>query len=190
MSTLTPEELEKRKRTNKKILRYLGIPVLILAMFAIFTPKDKTAAAEDKSDSGSSASTVGVGTPLQTTYFQVTVNKAYLADRINTGNEFTNLKKQSGTQYLVIDVTFKNTDTESRTITDGEVKINYNGKDYTFDKSETILSEGWGLLLDEINPLTSKRTKLVYKIPSEISGVAYYHPGRSDDDSMIGLGKL
>ena len=60
---------------------------------------------------------------------------------------------------------------------DGSVWINYNGKDYEFDKSESIMAEGWGLVLDQINPLISKTTNLVYKIPAEIKGDIYWQPG-------------
>ncbi len=71
---------------------------------------------------------------------------------------------------------------------DGVVIINYNGKDYNFDKSETVMADGWGLLLDQINPLTTKTTKLVYKIPAEITGNAYYKPSRSGSNDIIDLG--
>lgn len=37
---LSQQELEKRKRINKKILTILGIPILILMLFILFTPKD------------------------------------------------------------------------------------------------------------------------------------------------------
>ena len=63
-----------------------------------------------------------------------------------------------------------------------------NGKDYNFDKSETVMADGWGLLLDQINPLTTKTTKLVYKIPAEIIGNAYYKPARSGSNDIIDLG--
>ncbi len=63
-------------------------------------------------------------------------------------------------------------------------------KDYEFDKSETVMAEGFGLFLDQINPLTSKTTKLVYKLPAEIKGPAYYEPGRASDNESIYLGDL
>lgn len=75
-------------------------------------------------------------------------------------------------------------------IMDGSVWINYNGKDYEFDKSETLMIEGWGTMLDQINPLTSKTTNLVYKIPAEITGTALWNPGRSDKDQVINLGEI
>jgi hypothetical protein len=75
-------------------------------------------------------------------------------------------------------------------ISDGEVVINYNGKDYLFDKSETVLLAGWGTMLDQLNPLTSKTTNLVYKIPTEIKGPAYYRPGRSNSDDLIAIGNI
>jgi len=53
-----------------------------------------------------------------------------------------------------------------------------------------VFVEGWGLMMDQINPLTSKTTKLVYKIPAEIKGLAYYRPGRSNKNDLISLGNI
>ena len=133
---------------------------------------------------------VGVGEVLHTDYFDITVNSVNLNDRVNTGNQFADKEPESGNMYLIIDATFKNTNNESRMLSDGSVWINYNGKDYEFDKSEPIMLEGWGLLLDQINPLTTKRTKLVYKVPAEIKGLAYWQPGRASSDEKIALGNL
>ena len=118
------------------------------------------------------------------------MNKVGIQKSVNTGNEFANLKAEPGNKYLVMNTTFKNTDSESRMLMDGEILINYNGKDYTFDKSETVMLEGWGLLLDQINPLTSKTTNIVYKIPEELKGVAYYKPGRAGSNDIIELGNI
>lgn len=71
---------------------------------------------------------------------------------------------------------------------DGEVLINYNGKQYKFDHSETILLDGWGLSFKQINPLTKETTNLVYKIPAEIKGEVYYRSERSDKKDLIVLG--
>jgi hypothetical protein len=133
---------------------------------------------------------VGVGEILRTEHFNITVNKVSANDRVDTGNEFADLKREEGNSYLIINASFKNTDTESRMLLDGSVWINYNGKNYEFDKAETIMLEGWGLLLDQINPLTTKTTNLVYKIPSEIKGNAYWQPGRAGKDQKIFLGNL
>ncbi len=133
---------------------------------------------------------VGVGEILHTDYFDIAVNKVSLQDRVNTGNEFADLNPEPGTMYLIINASFKNIDNESRMLMDGSVWINYNGKDYEFDKSEMIMLEGWGLMLDQINPLTTKTTNLVYKIPAEINGDAFWQPGRADSDERIALGSL
>lgn len=156
------------------------------------------ASGDDKKDSSSTASTSAeaaktykkLGETLSTEYFDVTVNKVGIENRVNTGNEFANLPAEDGNKYLIMNTTFKNTSNESRMLMDGEILINYNGKDYTYDKAETIMLEGWGLLLDQINPLTSKTTNLVYKIPAEIKGTAYYKPGRSGSGDLIELGNI
>lgn len=133
---------------------------------------------------------VNVGDILQTRYFNVTINKVSISDRINVGNEFLDVQPQQGNLFLIMNTTFKNIDNESRMIEDGIVYITYNGKEYTFDLPEPLMLEGWGLFFDQINPLTTTTTNLVYKIPAEIKGPAYYNPGRSSDKDLIFLGNL
>lgn len=179
----------------------IGVTVVIALIVLAQIGKDKkdgSSSADNSSSSGSSEQTekksepkgVGVGQVLHTDYFDITVNEVNLQDRVNTGNQFANLKPEQGNMYLIINASFKNTDNESRMLMDGSVWINYNGKDYEFDKSETVMLEGWGLLLDQINPLTTKTTNLVYKIPAEIKGNAYWQPGRAKKSQRILLGNL
>jgi hypothetical protein len=198
----------KQERTKKKSATIYGI-ILILSfiLFGITTDKSKSRSPSSsnninsknekvKSETNEKVPTddvpkgVGIGQVLHTEYFDISVNKVALKDRVNTGNEFVNLKPEQGNMYLIINATFKNVDNESRMLMDGSVWINYNGKDYEFDKSETVMLEGWGLMLDQINPLTSKTTNLVYKIPAEIKGNAFWQPGRADEDQRILLGNL
>lgn len=184
-------------KKNIKHLASLGAITffLIIAMGSMDDKKEKTGS----SKAGTSAATVSteaeanykkVGETLATDYFDVTVNKVSVENSVNTGNEFADLKPEEGTRYLIINTSFKNNSDESRMLIDGEVLINYNGKDYTFDKSETVMLEGWGLMLDQINPLTTKTTNLVYKIPAELKGTAYYRPGRSGSNDLINLGNI
>lgn len=152
--------------------------------------KDSESNSGGASISADTATTKKVGETLSTKYFDVTVNGVAVENWVNTGNEFTNLPREEGTRYLIINTTFKNTSNESRAIFEGEVLINYNGQEYMYDKSEMLMAEGWGLFFDQINPLTSKSTNIVYKIPAEIKGTAYYRPGRSGKKDLIELGNI
>lgn len=137
------------------------------------------------------ASSIGIGQPLKTDYFEVTVNKVSTTQKIKDPSGLgMHVKADPGTKLLVINVTFKNTDSESRMAMDGSVHFNYGGKDYNFDNAETTMIDGYGLFLDQLNPLLSKTTNLVYKIPAEVSGEAYYNPGRADSDERIALGNI
>lgn len=198
----------KQERTKKKSATIYGIVLIVsFILFGATVDKSKTSSTSSnekessksqqaKSEATEKISTedvpkgVAIGQVLHTEYFDITVNKVGLKDRVNTGNEFANLKPEQGNMFLIINATFKNVDKESRMLMDGSVWINYNGKDYEFDKSEVVMLEGWGLMLDQINPLTSKTTNLVYKIPAEIKGSAYWQPGRADEDQRILLGNL
>jgi len=182
----------------KNNLQHL-VSFFILALFILIafgstdsnnSPSNSASKNSDQTTSTEEPTYKEVGETLSTRYFDVTINKANLQDKVNTGNQFSDLKPEEGIQYLVLNITFKNTDNESRMITDGEVLINYDGKEYTFDKSETLLVEGWGILLDQINPLTSKTTNIVYKIPTEINGIAFYKPGRASSSDLILLGNI
>ncbi|HLO73888.1 MAG TPA: DUF4352 domain-containing protein [Flavobacterium sp.] len=189
----TNQTPKKKMSLGKKIL--IGFGVLIVIGIISNAGKEKKEKTVEKSSNSKEQvvekqTGVKIGEILKTDYFDITANKVDLTDRVNTGNEFSDLKPEEGNKYLIINSTFKNTDSESRMIIEGSVWINYNGKDYEFDKSESVMAEGFGALLEQINPLTSITTNLVYKIPAEITGDAYWQPGRSDDDERIFLGTL
>ncbi|MES2543646.1 MAG: DUF4352 domain-containing protein [Bacteroidota bacterium] len=178
----------------KKVIKILGIAIIsllgIAMVMAIVSPRKKKSETEKSVKNEVTNDFVKIGDVLHTDYFDVTVSKTSLTETLDTGNKYTDLPKEEGNKYFLLKVTFKNTSDESRLITDGTVWIDYNGKRYEFDKSELVVAEGWGLLLEQINPLISKTTNLAYKLPMEIKGDAYYQPGRSDSDDLIYLGTI
>lgn len=189
----TNQTPKKKMSLGRKIL--IGFGVLILIGIISNTGKNKKEKTVEKSSNSTEQvvekqTGVKIGEILKTDYFDISVNKVDLTDRVDTGNEFSDLKPEEGNKYLIINTTFKNTDDESRMIIEGTIWINYNGKEYEFDKSESVMAEGYGALLEQINPLTSKTTNLVYKIPAEITGDTYWQPGRSNNDERIFLGTL
>jgi hypothetical protein len=168
----------------KPALQHLtsGVIVTVFVLVAF-------ASTESGNNNSSTSSTpIGVGQVGKTDYFDITVNNVELNERVRTGNQFANLKAEPGNTYLIFNVTFKNTDSESRMFTEGDVLINYNGKDYTFDHPEVVMLDGWGTFLEQINPLTTKTTNLVYKIPSEITGNIFWRPGRNSAGVIFFLG--
>jgi hypothetical protein len=155
-----------------------------------FSKIESSGAKSIKKEDNIVSTKIGVGEVLSTEYFDVVVNNVTTSEKVRTGNQYTDLNAEPGISYLILNVTYKNTDNESRMISEGAVFINYGGKVYQYDKSEPIMAEGWGIFLDQINPLTSKTTNIVYKIPTEIKGSAYYEPGRNFASKRIYLGDL
>jgi hypothetical protein len=136
-----------------------------------------------------------VGKPYTTRYFEVTVNQVSLSPTVVTDNEFTNSmiekKADQDTVYLIINTTYKNTDTEGRSISAGDLIITVNGKDITFDKAESIHAKGWGLTLETINPMMKLTTNIVFRIPKELKGSARFVPhSRAKSGEAILLGNL
>lgn len=181
---------EKKKGCGTYFLYFIGAIVVLSVLANIFSDEPSTRT-ENNNTTIESSSYTKVGQPLKTDMFEITANGVDVKDRVNTGNMFSDLKAEPGIKYLIINATFKNIDTESRMILDGSLLINYQGKDYQFDNSETIMAEGFGTMMDQLNPLTSKTTNLVYKIPAELTGDIFWQPGRSyGDDEVILLGTL
>jgi hypothetical protein len=130
------------------------------------------------------------GDTLHTDFFDVTLLQHEILKGINTGNEYTTIYPDKDSKYLGLKVKYKNTDTESRMLGIGAVYIRYNNKGYTFDHLEQVLSKNWLTGIEQLNPLTSTTKFMAYKLPKEITGAAYYHPGRTDTTMFIYIGEI
>ncbi len=128
-----------------------------------------------------------VGDKIQASHFDVTLKSYKIQKSVSTGNMFVKLDPEEGNKYLILDVNYKNIDNESRMIGgEGKVFVDVNGKEFEYDKSEHILLDGWGVLLDQLNPMTQKNTKLVFKIPDELKGNIYWEPASRSKRFFVG----
>lgn len=121
----------------------------------------------------------------QVGYFDVTVNDCTLSKSIDTGNRYSAVKPDPDARFLTVNATFKNTDNESRLPLEGSLVISKDDKDFKFDTAETIMSDGYGIRMRSLNPLIKLNTKIVYKVPNELSGVVYWKPGRNAEDKKL-----
>ena len=118
-------------------------------------------------------------------YFDVTVNDCTISKSIETGNRYSTVKPDPDARFLTVNATFKNTDNEGRLPFEGSLFISKDGKDYKFDTTETVMSEGYGIRMRLLNPLIKLNTKIVYKVPNELSGEVYWKPGRNAEDKKL-----
>ena len=164
---------------KKKISLIIGIVIfVILAVGSISSPSssgsgdsnrpstrsndvnEQTTEEEVKEEYGK------VGEPYVTNHFEVTVNKVDILNSLRV-NSIYDFEKEDGVKYLVITVSAKNIANESKSlITGGKIYLGEND-DQIAISSESILSDGYDIFLDSVNPKLSKKTKLVYKIPAE-----------------------
>ena len=176
---------------NKKRPEILSVAVIIVftffALASINGSRNNADSASAPDTEKKKPETVKLGGLLHTEYFDVTAHSMTITKEIKTGDEFADLKPEEGVKYLVINATFKNTDKERRMIMDGSLWITYNGKEYEYDNAETFMVEGWGTTLENLNPLMSKTTNIVYKLPEEISGPVQWQPGRANRSDVIEL---
>lgn len=118
-------------------------------------------------------------------YFDASVNSCTISESVDTGNRLTTLKLEPDSRYLTVNATFKNTDTEGRIPLEGSLIISSSGKDYKFDTTESVVGEGFGIRMRPLNPLIKLNTKIVYKVPNELSGEVYWRPGRNPNDTKL-----
>jgi hypothetical protein len=180
-------ESQEKKPISKTQHVFTAIMLLVILVSVVYMcSQGKT---DEESAQDSTSNQVGLNEPLKCDYFEVTARKVTTSTDVNTGNQFTDLKAGNGEKFLIINVTFKNIDTESRTlISGGPIYLNDNGKELQYDNPETIMADGWGLFLEPINPMMSKTTNLVYKIPNNYNGSIYWRPERANMDQRINLG--
>ncbi|TNE54142.1 MAG: DUF4352 domain-containing protein [Bacteroidetes bacterium] len=162
--------------------------LFVLASFLFFAYASSSGIPIKSKFKKKQATYISTDQKMETTYFDIQVNDVKLLDRVDTGKELTSLKAVEGHDFLIFNVTFKNTDTESRLFDEGDIIVEHDGKELKYEISETIFEEGWGSFFDQLNPLESKTTNLVYKIPSEIEGPIYWRPGRNTLNQQFKLG--
>lgn len=160
--------------------------LLSIILFSCGNNNSNSNSSSQNSSNGKSNDLV-IGETLRTDYFEITISDVRLSDRVNTGNFMSERKPEKDNMFIIFKTKFKNIDTQSNYVNEGTVQIIDNGKEFEFDKSETFLLEGWGVFLDELNPLTTIETRLVFKLPKEINGKVYWV---SDSDEKIFLGTI
>jgi hypothetical protein len=118
-------------------------------------------------------------------YFNVKINSCSITNGSITGSSYTEPKSWPGSRFVVIDAEFKNLDQEGRLPSEGSLIINHNGKELKYDSTETIIQEGYGIYFKSVNPLVTMPTKIVYRIPNEVSGEVSWQPGRNPDNKKL-----
>ncbi|MDZ4262541.1 MAG: tetratricopeptide repeat protein [Pseudomonadota bacterium] len=121
-------------------------------------------------------------------HFEVTLFGCTVKSDLGLKNKSAGPKPSADSEFLILDVSFKNEDTESRIPLAGSVFINYGGKRYKFDSPETVWQDGWDLRFGKINPLLTERTKLAYRIPLHMRGDADWVPGRNQENIKLTCG--
>lgn len=170
-----------------------GIANIAFALIAILIVVAITALLKDKKKImdkqaqaiANSPQEVGIGAPLHTRYFDVTVEKTFASESIVDNSGPVSLPQENNIQYFVIAITLKNTDTESKMMPEGELHIQQDEVSVNHTPSETILAKGWGMYMENIAPGATIKTKLVYKVPAGIKGKVYYYPDKSYNNDRI-----
>ncbi|MEV2815880.1 DUF4352 domain-containing protein, partial [Paenibacillus larvae] len=109
-------------------------------------------------------------------------------------NEF--LQKKTENQFLIVDVSVKNLDKDSRTVDTSMFKIiDDKGSEYSplSDGDLYVNSSENKMFLSEINPNIAKKGNVVFEIPADISGlklqVASGIGFKAGESATIDLGK-
>lgn len=118
--------------------------------------------------------------------FQIKRESCKVSTSVGTSNPYSEPEPWDGSQFVVIDARFKNLDTEGRLPSEGSLIIQTSdGRELRYDTTETVMQRGYGIYFKSINPLVTMPTKIVYRIPTDISGEVLWEPGRNTDKKKL-----
>jgi len=123
-------------------------------------------------------------------YFEISLDKARVDTVLGVANVYAEQLPGKGNTFVILDVTFKCIDKESQIPKIGNLVMKVGDRTYEFDKTETVTAPGWGLYFDVLNPLTTKTTKIVYKIPRDTKGEVFWRPGGNLDSLSFFCGRI
>ncbi len=152
--------------------------LIVVAIVALVKDKKNGSARENVRDvtTAKGPLVANMGESIHTRFFDVTVEKISVTDKVTDLNQAHGLSEERNSQYLVIEISLKNLDKESKLMPAGELQIESGAETMKYERSETILKDGWGELMDNIGTGETMKTKLVYKVPAGIHGKVYYYP--------------
>ena len=133
---------------------------------------------------------VGKKQLLTARFFDVGIDSVTFTDRVTEKGELILPQAEKEDHYIILFIHFKNTDTESRMIPDGELTIESGNTEMKYDDPEVTNRDGWGTLMGNIDPGITMMTRIVYKIPASMTGRLYYYPDISYSNDRIFLGGL
>lgn len=81
-----------------------------------------------------------------------------------------------GNHFVVLDVAVRNTDTQPRVFSEGQIIAADASRERTFPTPVNIFADGY-LQLQVLPPASAARGKIVYEVPDDARGVLYWVPG-------------
>jgi hypothetical protein len=122
--------------------------------------------------------------------FSVTANSCIASSKVGLESEQLEPLPQQDSKFLILDATFKNNSDSSQFIDAGSLLVSYGGKTYTYSGIELIFDLRYSLPATPVNPLVSYRTKLVYRIPGELTGTVRWQPGNNPNGVTVQCGSI
>lgn len=167
-------------------MKYIVLTSIVSFLTNCSTPENRT----EQNISVKDNHIVKVKDTLHTQYFDVKVESVDISPGIEIPSAYISTMAGDGNVFVILKVVFTNTDIETRSAEEGVLYVRQNGKQYSFEKTETVMAPGWGLFFDPINPLMSQTTNIIYKIPDGIKGEILWQPGRAEADELIFITKF
>lgn len=119
-------------------------------------------------------------------HFTVGMNSCEIKSSVGTNSRYSEPDAWAGSKFVVIDATFKNEDSEGRLPSEGSlIIITPNRKELRYDTTESVMQKGYGIYFKSVNPLVTMPTKIVYRIPEDITGEVLWEPGRNPEGKKL-----
>jgi hypothetical protein len=114
-----------------------------------------------------------------------TVNRAQATDHLATSSSESR-DAAPGYQYVVLDVSVRNPDTQPQVLSEGALIAMDESKVQTFDRPETLLSDDY-LSLQVLAPSEQVHGKIAFEVPQSLAGVLFWSPGNGGKRILLTL---
>jgi hypothetical protein len=177
------------RKTNIIANVAFGLIAILIVVAIIAFVKDKNKNVQNKKfsaiETSASLHEGSTGEIAHTRFFDIVIDKVSFLESITDSSIMLNLPNEEGSHYMIAEITIKNIDAESKMMPEGELYVEGEKGNNFYQRPETIIAKGWGLLMENIPPGTTKKTKLVYKLPAELKATIFYYPDISYNKDRI-----
>lgn len=150
--------------------KILGGLVVLAILGAIFGDGEGSSSSSNSTVKTDSNKKNYMGEWVEGRYFKVAV--LGVSERRSAPVEYVCDSAPEGSRYVMVNIAVENTDTESRMLMEeGELHVNYEGKNIEYDQTETCTlgQDGFLNFMEDLGPFVKREGRVTFVVPDRFA---------------------